>query len=131
MAALLGGEVKLTSQVPSVSAPHIASARVRAVGQTGAKRLAAIPDIPTLKEQGADVEFYLWAGMVAPAGTPKSIIDTLDGAVTKAMNDPEFMGMMQKAKIVTAHMGSTEFNRWWADDARKLAELVKKLGPIK
>ena len=65
-------------------------ARCGALATWGATRLAAFPDVPTLKELGYDVEYYLWAGLFAPRGVPANVIQTLRDATRKAVEDPEF-----------------------------------------
>jgi tripartite-type tricarboxylate transporter receptor subunit TctC len=90
MIDLVAGQVQL--QFPSMPAavPHVASGKLRMIAQTGAKRSPAAPTIPTMEEQGLK-GFVVSSGfaMFAPAGTPKPIIEKVNGALVKALNDPK------------------------------------------
>lgn len=90
MVALLGGEVDMmVAQIPSSRQLHM-SGKVRAVAVSGAKRSAALPDVPTMIESGlAGFEATSWYCVVAPAGTPKAIIERLNTEIVKALNTPE------------------------------------------
>ena len=88
--AVLSGEVVMTVASPSATAPHIAAGRLRALAITGEKRLAALPQVATFDESGLrGVEASTWWNALAPAGTPREVISTLNGAKVKAMQIPE------------------------------------------
>src|SRR5215510_9768448 len=87
--AVLGGHAQLWASPPALAAPHIQAGKMRALATWGATRLAAFPDVPTLKELGYDVEYYIWTGLFAPKGAPPQVIQTLRDATRKAMQDPE------------------------------------------
>ncbi|MGE5793867.1 MAG: tripartite tricarboxylate transporter substrate binding protein, partial [Bacteroidota bacterium] len=91
MTALLAGETNLGAQSPGVSNPHIKSGKIRVLGSWAGSRTAALPDVPTMKEQGYDVEFYIWAGVFAPAGLAPDVRERITGAVRQAAQDPEFV----------------------------------------
>ena len=84
-------------QVDSFFAPYtplmgqISSGKVRLLAVSTASRVPAMPNVPTLKESGIDVVMTQWYGLAAPAGTPKPVLDTLNLAVRKAMQDPELL----------------------------------------
>ena len=85
---LIGGHVDFfCEQVVSV-APQIAGGSIRAYAVSAPARLATLPDVPTAKEMGLDYEMSIWAGMFAPKGTPKPIIDTLAQALDRTLDDP-------------------------------------------
>jgi tripartite-type tricarboxylate transporter receptor subunit TctC len=89
---MLGGLVHVAFGSVAATAPHVQSGRLRYLGVTGPRRMSALPDVPTLAEQGLDdapFKLFGWLGMVAPAGTPKPIIDRLAAEVSRAMKDPE------------------------------------------
>jgi len=90
MIALLGGEIDMmVAQIPSSRQLHM-SGKVRALALSGAKRSAALPDVPTMIESGLPgFEATSWYCVVAPAGTPKAIIDRLHAEIVKALNTPE------------------------------------------
>src|SRR5688572_21664345 len=92
LTAVLGGHVDALASGPAVVLPHIKSGKLRALAGWGDKRVAALPDVPTFKELGYDIEFYIWAGVFAPTGTPEPVLGKLRGVVRQAVQEPEFKG---------------------------------------
>src|SRR5207248_8474796 len=82
--ALLAGQVEASAQGPAAVIGHIKGGKMRALGSWGSERLKLLPDVPTLKEQGYDAEFYIWSGVFAPAATPAAIVNRLRAAVKDA-----------------------------------------------
>jgi tripartite-type tricarboxylate transporter receptor subunit TctC len=128
--AVLGKHAAMWNSPPAVAAPHLASGKLRALAQFGTKRLADFPDVPTMKELGYDIEYYLWTGLFAPKGVPDPILKAIGAAVAKAVEDPEFKAAMAKAKMPIAYQDAAEFKAWWDKDAAMLAEVVKKIGKV-
>ena len=84
---VLGGQVELGIGSAALLSPHVRAGRMRAVAVTGEKRSPALPDVPTLAEQGIPgVVVHAWWGIVAPAGTPKPILDKFHDELAKALN---------------------------------------------
>ena len=131
LTALLGGHVDALSGGPNVSIPHIKAGTVRVLASWGDKRLAALPDVPTLQELGyKDVEFYIWSGFFAPAATPQPIIKVLREATTKAVQAPDFKSAMQKMETPIAYMDAPEFRKFWDADADRLIKAVRNIGKV-
>jgi len=130
MTAVLGKHAAMWNSPPAVAAPHLATGKVRALAHYGAKRLPDFPDVPTMKELGYDIEYYLWTGMFAPKGVPADILKTIGATVAKAVEDPEFKAAMAKAKMPIAYQDAAEFAAWWDKDAAILAAVVKKIGKM-
>lgn len=128
MTALLAGEVNITAQSPGVSNPHIKAGKVRVLGSWAAARTAALPDVPTMKEQGYDVEFYIWAGVFAPAGLPAEVRDRLVGALRQATQDPDFQRAMAGLNTPINFKEGRDFDEFLAADTKRLAEVVRKMG---
>jgi tripartite-type tricarboxylate transporter receptor subunit TctC len=128
--ALLGGHVEALASGPSVVIPHLKAGTLRALAGWGDKRLAALPEVPTLKELGFDAEFYIWAGLFAPKGTPAPVMRALRDAARQAVADPEFKGAMAKLETPIHYLDADEFQRFWDKDAQALAEGVKRVGRI-
>ncbi len=85
---LIGGHVDFfCEQVVSV-APQIAAGTIKAYAISSSKRLATLPEVPTAKEAGLDYQMSIWAGIFAPKGTPKAIVDKLAAALDKSLDDP-------------------------------------------
>ncbi len=130
MTAVLGKHAAMWNSPPGVAAPHLASGKIRALAHYGAKRLAEFPDVPTMKELGYDIEYYLWTGLFAPKGVPEPILKIIGAAVAKAVEDSDFKAAMTKAKVPIAYQDAAEFKAWWDKDAAMLAEVVKKIGKV-
>ncbi|OGK97330.1 MAG: Tat pathway signal protein [Candidatus Rokubacteria bacterium RIFCSPHIGHO2_12_FULL_73_22] len=131
LTAILGGHVDALASGPAVVLPHIKSGKLRPLAGWGDTRVAALPDVPTFKELGyPDAEFYIWAGVFAPRGTPESALARLRGALREAVEDPAFKGAMDKLQTPIAFKQGAEFQRFFETDARRLAEGVRKVGKI-
>jgi tripartite-type tricarboxylate transporter receptor subunit TctC len=88
--ALLGGEVQAMIESPSAFVPLIRAGKVRALAVTGEHRLAALPDVPTLDEQGIHgLNVHSWWGLVGPAGMPAPIVARLNAALNEALREPD------------------------------------------
>lgn len=130
MTAVLGGHAQLWASPPALALPHMQAGKLRALATWGAKRLEAYPDVPTLKELGYDVEYYIWAGLFAPKGVPANVITTLREATKKAVQDVEFKGAMEKAKTPIAYLDQDQFKEFWDEDAQRIAAIIQKIGRI-
>jgi tripartite-type tricarboxylate transporter receptor subunit TctC len=126
--AVLGGHAQLWASPPALAAPHIEAGKMRALATWGAKRLAAFPDVPTLKELGYDVEYYIWTGLFAPRGVSAAVVQTLRDATRKAVEDPEFKSAMEKAKTPIAYQDADEFKAFWDRDAQRIAAVIQFIG---
>ena len=126
--AVLGGHAQLWASPPALAAPHIEAGKMRALATWGATRLAAFPDVPTLKELGYDVEYYIWTGLFAPRGVSAGIVQTLRDATRKAVEDPEFRSAMEKAKTPIAYQDADEFKAFWDRDAQRIAAVIQFIG---
>jgi tripartite-type tricarboxylate transporter receptor subunit TctC len=119
---LLGGEISLAFDATPTAMPLALSGKVRALGAGMATRIPAMPNLPTLQEQGVKgFECYTWNAILAPAGTPKSIVDKLNAAINKALADPKVADALEKAGInptpgstpeTTVEFIKTELNKW-------------------
>jgi tripartite-type tricarboxylate transporter receptor subunit TctC len=128
--AVLGGHAQLWCSPPGVASPHIKSGKLRPLVLTGATRHLHFPDIPTLRELGYDVEYYLWIGLFAPRNTPGPVLKSLREAVRQAVDDTAFKSGMEKIQTPIAYKDAEEFRAWWDADAARLAEVVKRIGRV-
>jgi tripartite-type tricarboxylate transporter receptor subunit TctC len=97
---LLGGQVDLLCDQTTQTIPYIKDGRVKAFGTTTMKRLPAIPNVPTLNEQGLKgFEVKVWHGVYAPKGTPQPVLDKLNAALKKALNTPDVKKRLEDANI--------------------------------
>jgi len=97
---LLGGQVDLLCDQTTQTIPYIKDGRVKAFGTTTMKRLPAIPNVPTLNEQGLKgFEVKVWHGVYAPKGTPQPILNKINAALKKALNSPDVKKRLDDANI--------------------------------
>jgi tripartite-type tricarboxylate transporter receptor subunit TctC len=131
LTAILGGHVDALASGPSVVLPQIKAGKLRPLAGWGDKRVAALPDVPTFKELGyPDAEFYIWAGVFAPKGTPEPVLARLRATVREAVNDPEFKAAMDRLETPVTFKQGDEFQRFFEADARRLAEGVRRVGRV-
>jgi tripartite-type tricarboxylate transporter receptor subunit TctC len=129
--AILGGHVDALASGPSVVIPHIKSGKLRPLAGWGAQRVASLPDVPTFKELGyPDAEFYIWAGLFAPKGTPEPVLAKLREATRNAVNDAGFKSAMEKLETPIVFKQGDEFQKFFDADARRLAEGVRRVGKL-
>ena len=129
----ISGQVNMVFALTPVLLPHIQAGKLKAVAVTSAKRLAVLPDTPSLVEQGIDYDFSIWYGFMAPAGTPKAIVDRLAAVTQKVMAMPEMVAKVRAAGAEPASSKPEEFAAqlkaeapMWQQIARELPNLVQK-----
>jgi len=125
--ALLGSQVDSTVGGPAAMIGQIKGGRLRPLASFGSKRLASLPDVPTLKELGIDAEYFIWAGLMAPAATPPAVRKKLRESLRQAVQDPDFRNAMAKVETPINYLDAPEFQKFWDADANKLAEAVKRV----
>jgi tripartite-type tricarboxylate transporter receptor subunit TctC len=86
----VSGEVMVTIFAQGNSTPLVKSGKFRALAATGHKRAPAMPDLPTLREAGVDLDIATWIGLFAPAGAPRDVVARVNGEVNKLLRDPSF-----------------------------------------
>jgi len=112
--AILGNNAQVTTQ--SVSAVFSAA------------RSKSLPDVPTLKELGFDVEYYLWVGIFAPKGTPAEIVTTLRADIGKAVQSDQFKTALANAGQELAYLDGPDFQKFWDIDGQRTDEAVISIG---
>ena len=131
LTAILGGHVDALASGPAVVLPHIKSGKLRPLGGWGDKRVAALPDVPTFAELGyRGAEFYIWAGVFAPTGTPEPVLAKLRDAARAAVEEPAFKAAMDKLETPIVFKQGEEFRRFFEADASRLAEGVRRVGKV-
>jgi tripartite-type tricarboxylate transporter receptor subunit TctC len=110
---LMGGQVELGMASTAAQAQHVRGGRMRALVLTGDKRSHTMPDVPTLREQGIDVVAHAWWGILAPAGTPRPIIDKLLSELNKALNLPDVKKMLVETLGMDVVALSPEATQKW------------------
>ena len=128
--AVLGGHADLWASTIGPATPHIKSGKIRPLAVTSVKRHEFFPDVPTLKELGYDVEYYLWIGLFAPKATPAPVVKVLRDATRQAVEDPAFRAALEKLSSPAAYQDADEFRPWLDADAGRLADVIKKIGKV-
>jgi tripartite-type tricarboxylate transporter receptor subunit TctC len=126
--AILGNNAQVTAQTVSATLPHIKAGKLRPLANFGATRSKVLPDVPTLKELGFDVEYYLWVGIFAPRGTPTEIVTTLRAAIGKAAQSPDFQTALANAGLELAYLDGPDFQKFWDVDGERTDEAVIAIG---
>ena len=127
---LLGGQVEALSTGPSSVIGHVKGGKIRVLATWGDSRHPALPDVPTLKELGYDAQFSQWTGLFVPAGTPEPVIVKLRTAARAAVADPAFQAALAKLETPIQYLDQPQFRAFWDADAKKLAEVVRKIGKV-
>jgi tripartite-type tricarboxylate transporter receptor subunit TctC len=131
LTALLGGHVDALASGPAVVLPHIKAGKLRPLAGWGESRVMALPDVPTFRELGYPAaEFYIWAGLFAPKGTPEPVLGKLREMLKVAVADPDFKAAMDKIETPIAFKQGEEFKRFFDADAQRLAAGVRKVGKV-
>jgi len=132
MNALLGGQVDILCDQTTQTIPYIKAGSVKFFGVTTKQRIKALPDAPTLDEQGLKgFEVVVWHGIYAPKGTPKPIIDKMNAAVREALHDPMVMKRMADlgAEIVPdSRMSSEDLHTWLKSEIDRWGPIIKANG---
>jgi tripartite-type tricarboxylate transporter receptor subunit TctC len=130
LTAILGNNSQvLVSSVAAASA-HIKAGKLRALAGFSPKRAASLPDVPTLKELGYNVEFSIWVGLFAPKGTPAPIITKLRADTRKVVESDQFKKAITNIGDVVAYLDQPEFAKFWSDDAKRVESAVQLIGKV-
>jgi tripartite-type tricarboxylate transporter receptor subunit TctC len=124
---VIGGQVQMMIDAVTAMAPNVRANQVRALATTGLTRSSVLPDVPTAIEAGVPgYEATIWLGLMAPAGTPKPIIDKLNAAVNEAVKRPDIVKLWKDQGAAPMSMSPEEFDKFLRADIVKWAEVVKK-----
>ena len=126
--ALIGGEVQLTfSNIPTVAA-HVKAGRLHALGVAAASRAGLMPDVPTMKEGGVDIEAAVWYGLLAPSATPRDVIRKLADAAIKATRSPDMRQRLLELGAEPVGSSPEQFTEQLRAEVGQWAEVVKVSG---
>jgi tripartite-type tricarboxylate transporter receptor subunit TctC len=127
--SVIGGHVQMMFDAITVMAEGVRSGQLIGLGTTGSKRSAVMPDMPTIAEAGVPgYEATIWIGIMAPAGTPKPVIDLLNAEITKIMSRADVKEAWAKQGAVPMPMPPAEFDKFLRADIEKWAHVVKISG---
>ena len=128
--ALLGGQIDAVATGPATVLQHVKAGRVRVLAHWGADRLASMPEVPSLKEMGQNIDYAQWSGLFIPAGVPEPIAQRLRTAAKFAANDSRVKEVIQGAGSPLQYLDAPEFEAYVAADARRMVEVVKRIGKL-
>ena len=128
--ALLGGSLDAVASGPSTVVQHVKAGKLRVLANWGPERHPALPDVPTLRELGVTVEFAQWAGLFAPSGTPEPIVNALRKASREMQDDPAFKQTFVTLQTPLAYLDAPAFRAYWDIDAKKIADVVQRIGKV-
>jgi len=129
MTDVIAGRALVTFSPASTVLGQIAAGKLRALATAAHKRSRALPDVPTLEEEGMpDFDTSLWFGLLGPAGTPRSVIDKLAGAATKAMQTPQAQEALRKQGFELLNGGPDEFADYIRRETARWTEVAQAAG---
>lgn len=126
---VIGGQVEMMFDTTVVAAPHIQSGKLRAIAVTSPKRLASMPDVPTVAESGIkgleDFSVLSWQAVFVPAGTPAPIIDRLHTEIRKILAEPEMQAKLKGFGMEPADMSTAQIAAFQKAEVDKWAQVIK------
>ena len=126
--ALLGGRVDAMVNMAFDAIPQVEAGEMRALAIVGTERIEAMPDTPTMKEEGYDVDLLMWRGIAVPKDTPDEVVLKLQDAFLKSANSDEFKEFAKKYSLTVAPATGAEFDAYMAEQDKMIADLMDKIG---
>ena len=128
VAALMGGKIDASSQLPAEILGQIRAGEVRVLAMSGEKRSSLWPDVPTMKESGVDVVYSMWRGFAAPKGTPRAIVDKMSAHVRKAVESREWIEFTASVGTKPQYFDTEAFVKLAADMDKVTREIITAAG---
>ena len=126
---ILGGQVQMMIDAITTMAPNVRAGKLKAMGTTGRTRSTVLPEVPTLSEAGVPgYETGIWLGLMAPAGTPRPVLERLNVEIAKVLNAADVKETWAKQGAAPMSMSLEQFDRFLRDDIAKWAGVVKATG---
>ena len=124
---LLGGHVQVIFNTAAALLPHVKSGRLRALAVTTAKRVPALPELPTIAESGVPgYQTGSWWGIVVPTGTPRAIIDSLNRETIAALRTPEIVARLNAEAVLPIGSTPEEFGVFIRDELARLGKVIRE-----
>jgi len=130
LTAVLGNNSQILVSSIAAANAQVKAGKLRALASFGAQRSPSLPDVPTMKELGFDIEYYLWVGLFAPKGTPDAIVNFWRDASKKAIADENFKKAIANLGQEVAFMDQPEFRTFWDADAKRVEDAVRSIGRV-
>jgi tripartite-type tricarboxylate transporter receptor subunit TctC len=130
LTAFLGNNSQVLVSSVSACISQIKAGKARPLALFGGERSKALPDVPTLKESGYEVEYYLWVGAFAPKGTPAAAITFLRGVLDKAAHGEQFKTALANLGQELGYMDQPEFAQFWEADTKRIEAAIRTIGKV-
>ena len=118
------------SSGPATVLQHVKAGKLRVLAHWGTSALAAMPEVPSLKDSGQNAEYAQWSGLFIPAGTPEPIAQRLRAAARFAAMDAKVKEVIQNAGSPVQYLDVAEFEQYVQADAKRMAGVVKRIGKL-
>jgi len=126
---ILGGQVQMMFDAITTMAPNVRAGKLKGFGTSGRARSSVLPEVPTVAEAGVPgYESTIWLGLMAPAGTPKPIIDRLNAEITKVTSRADIREAWSKRGATAMNMTPEQFGQYMRDDIAKWAQVIARAG---
>src|SRR5262249_54513322 len=130
LTALMGNNSQALVSSIAAASGQLKAGTAHALASFGARRSPAYPNVPTMKELGHDIEFYLWVGLFAPKATPEPLITSLRDWTRQAVATDQFKQAMGNLGQEVAYLDQPEFRAFWAADAKRVEDAVRQIGKV-
>jgi tripartite-type tricarboxylate transporter receptor subunit TctC len=128
--ALLGGQVDAVASGPSTVAAQIKAGKLRALAHWGDRPLAALPEVPSLTQEGLPVTFAQWSALFVPAGVSDDIVQKLRAAARRAAQDANVIATVNRAGSPIEYLDAPDFQAYWDADAKGMVDAVRRIGKV-
>ncbi len=126
---VIGGQVDMMFDAVTTMTEQVKAGKVKAIATTGKQRSDVLPDVPTVSEAGVPgYEATIWLGVMAPKGTPKAVVDTLNAAISKIASQADVKQTWSKQGAVPLVMNPSQFEKYLNDDIAKWTNVIKSAG---
>jgi len=130
LTALLGNNAHIFVAPVSASLTYIKSEQVRPLATLGGSRVPSLPDVPTVKELGYAIEYYVWVGLFAPKRIPNDVVSYLRDALRRAAHSDQFTSTLANVGLDLAYLDQPEFIKFWDEDAERIETAIRQIGRL-
>jgi tripartite-type tricarboxylate transporter receptor subunit TctC len=130
LTAFLGNNSQMLVSSISACLSQIKAAKARPLALFGAQRSKALPDVPTMKELGYEIEYYLWVGLFAPKGTPDAVVDKLRAEAKKAVASEQFGQAIKNIGDEVAYLDRPDFAKFLEADSKRVEDAIRQIGKL-
>lgn len=122
---LLSGQIQVALPTTVAGLPHVKNGKLRAIAVTGSKRLAAMPELPTVAETLPGYEAVSWGGVMVPAGTPKDIVMRLNTEINRILKMPDVAAKLESLGAIIVGSTPEEFDNYVKDEIAKWGKVAR------